>query len=441
MQKVIQYEVGNKKIMEWIKMKKITLKHAVMLMQRTLDSMDDRLQDHGEKVAYIMYQLLKSHGGYSQEDVIKMTMMALFHDIGVYKIEEREKILAIESEAPRDHAVYGYFFIKYFSPLSDSAEIVLGHHLYPKDMSDSGKIKIPKEALLLNLADRIAIWQLQVPPIDPMCILDMDNQYILEEHRTLFEKACRDDHFLEKIQDDRYLEELYEILDQVVLTRKEMIDYVRMLICTIDFRSEATLLHNITVEEISFQIAKLMGIDEQVATRIKIAAMLHDIGKLFIPISILEKEGRLTKEEFEVIKNHAIIGYRILSGMGIDDLRDIATLHHEKLNGKGYPFGLKGDQISKEARIVAIADVLSALIGKRSYKEPFSKEKVISILLDMVSHNEIDADICQRVVDHYDLIIERVTANTKDTIYIYKHIMDEYEDTLEMMSQQGCQLK
>ena len=412
-----------------------------MLMQRTLDSMDDRLQDHGEKVAYIMYQLLKSHGGYSQEEIIKLTMLALFHDIGVYKIEERERILDIESEAPREHAVYGYLFIKHFSPLSDSAKVVLGHHLYPKDMSDSGKIKIPKEAFLLNLADRIALLQLQTKTVDPVWILSKDKAYILEEHKMLFEKACKEQGLLQKIQDDAYLEELYEVLDQVVLTRKEIIEYIRMLTCTIDFRSEATLLHTITVEEISFQIAKLMGLEERVAIKIKIAAMLHDIGKLFIPISILEKDGRLTREEFEVIKNHAIIGYRILSGMGIDDLRDIATLHHEKLNGKGYPFGLKGDQISKEARIVAIADVLSALVGKRSYKEPFSKEKVIAILVDMGAREEIDVDICQMVVEHYDFIIERVTANTKDTIHIYKHIMDEYKETLKNISTQGVSLK
>lgn len=422
-------------------MKRITLKHIVMLMQRTLDSMDDRLEDHGEKVAYIMYKLLKCHGEYSDEEILRMTMLAIFHDIGVYKIEEREKIIDIESETPMNHAVYGYLFIKHFSPLSDLAEIVLGHHLNPKDFSDSGKIEIPKEALLLKLADTIAILQLRSKIIDPIWILNKRDDFILEEHKVLFKKACDEYDLLEKIQDNTYLDELYEFLERITLSRNEIISYIRMLNYTIDFRSEATLLHTITVEEISFQIAKIMGLDDNTSVTIKIASMLHDIGKLFIPIHILEKQGSLTKEEFEIIKDHAIIGYRILSNMGIDDIRDIATLHHEKLNGTGYPFGLKDHQISKEARIVAVADVLSALIGKRSYKKEFPKDKVISILSDMVSHYEIDRDICNIVIQNYDYIEERVKANTKDIIDVYNNLMNEYEDLLGYFKNIGFVLK
>ena len=84
--------------------------------------------------------------------------------------------------------------------------------------------------------------------------------------------------------------------------------------------------------------------------------------------------------------------------MGIDDIRDIAALHHEKLNGTGYPFGLRDNQISKEVRIVAVADILSALIGKRSYKDEFSKDQVISILSNMVSNYKIDKDICKVIL-------------------------------------------
>ena len=408
-------------------MKRITLKHIVTLMQRTLDSMDDRLIDHGEKVAYIMYKLLKCHGGYSEKEILRMTMIAIFHDIGVYKIEEREKIIDIESEAPMNHAVYGYLFIKHFSPLSDLAEMVLGHHLHPKNFGSSGEIKIPKEALLLNLADTIALLQLRSKVIDPMWILNRSSDFILDEHKALFKQACHEYDLLEKIKDNTYLDELYEVLEKRTLSRCEIISYIRMLNYTIDFRSEATLLHTITVEEISYQIAKMMGLDDDKSATIKVASMLHDIGKLFIPIRILEKQGSLTKEEYEIIKDHAIIGYRVLSNMGIDDIRDIATLHHEKLNGTGYPFGLKDHQISKEARIVAVADVLSALIGKRSYKKEFPKDKVISILSGMVSRYEIDKEICNIVIQNYDYIEQRVKANTKDITNIYNNLMNEYD--------------
>ena len=393
--------------------------------------MDDRLAGHGEKVAYIMYKLLKCHGGYSDEEILRMITLAVFHDIGVYKIEERDHIVDIDLEIPMNHSVYGYLFIKYFSPLSDLADIVLGHHLYPKDFDDSAKVKIPKEALILNLADSIAVLQLHFNKIDPMLILNKSSNDLLEEHKELFKKACNEYDLIEKIETDTYLNELYEILDKRELSRREIIAYARMLNYAIDFRSESTVVHTITVEEISWQISKMLGLDDYKSTIIKIASMLHDIGKLSIPINILENKGKLTQEEFEIIKCHTIVGYNILSNMGIDDIRDIATLHHEKLNGTGYPFCLKGDNISKEARIVAVADVLSALIGKRSYKDEFSKDEVISILSNMASNYEIDKDICNLVIENYDYIEKRVKANTKNTLKLYKNLMNEYKELLE----------
>jgi putative nucleotidyltransferase with HDIG domain len=422
-------------------MKRITLKDIVMVIQRTLDSMDDRLAGHGEKVAYIMYKLLKCHGGYSDEEILRITTLTVFHDIGVYKVEERDHIVDIDLEIPMNHSVYGYLFIKYFSPLSDLADIVLGHHLYPKDFSDSAKIKIPREALILNLADSIAVLQLRFNKIDPMWVLNRDSNYILEEHKELFKKACAEYDLLEKIEDDTYLSELYEILEKRELSREEIISYARMLNYAIDFRSESTILHTITVEEISWQISKMLGLDDYTSTIIKIASMLHDIGKLSIPINILEKKGGLTKEEFESIKGHVIVAYNILSNMGIDDIRDIAALHHEKLNGTGYPFGLRDDQISKEVRIVAVADVLSALIGKRSYKDEFSKDQVISILSNMASNYEIDKDICNLVIENYDYIEERVKDSTKDTIDLYNNLMNEYEGLLEYFGEISFVLK
>ncbi|MFQ9697470.1 MAG: HD-GYP domain-containing protein [Zhenhengia sp.] len=127
--------------------------------------------------------------------------------------------------------------------------------------------------------------------------------------------------------------------------------------------------------------------------------------------------------------------------MGIDDIRDIAALHHEKLNGTGYPFGLRDDQISKEVRIVAVADVLSALIGKRSYKDEFSKDQVISILSNMASNYEIDKDICNLVIENYDYIEERVKDSTKDTIDLYNNLMNEYEGLLEYFGEISFVLK
>ncbi|WP_291650963.1 HD domain-containing phosphohydrolase [Clostridium sp.] len=414
-------------------MQRISLKDILVTIQRTLDSMDARMVGHGEEVAYIMYKLLEASNNYSEDEILKLMELAIFHDIGAYKVEDRDKILNIDLDTPMNHAVYGSLFIKYFSPLSDLAPVVLGHHMYPKDLDDGKKKIIPKEALLLHLADYISILNINRKKVEKDLIMNMIDERVLPEHKKLFDIACTEYNLLDNIKDNNYLEELYEVFDKVLLTREEVISYIRMLAYSIDFRSRSTVVHTITVEEISFQIANMLNIDEERAIKIRVASMLHDIGKIAVPVEILEKAGKLTNKEYEKIKEHAIIGYNILSDLGIDDLRDIATLHHEKLDGTGYPFGLKEDEISFEVRIVAIADVVSALINKRSYKGEFTKEEVISILSDMASNNKIDNRICNLVIDNYDYIMNKVNINTKEIITLYNNLMKEHESLLEYL--------
>jgi HD-GYP domain-containing protein (c-di-GMP phosphodiesterase class II) len=125
---------------------------------------------------------------------------------------------------------------------------------------------------------------------------------------------------------------------------------------------------------------------------IAFASLLHDIGKLVIPKNILQKNGKLDEEEFEIIKTHARVGGEILLKANEDFKRefhkdsyfkiasDIAYYHHEKWNGNGYPKGLKGEEIPLCARIVAVVDVYDALRSKRPYKEGFSHQKAIQII-------------------------------------------------------------
>jgi len=130
-------------------------------------------------------------------------------------------------------------------------------------------------------------------------------------------------------------------------------------------------------------MAGAIGWPQSVVDDIRIAATMHDIGKIGIPDSILRKPGPLTMEEYEVMKSHALIGGNILSGSEIALLRmakEIALGHHEKWNGSGYPNQLAGKEIPLSARIVAIADVFDALVHDRVYKQGMTAEKAISIM-------------------------------------------------------------
>ncbi|MGY4687444.1 HD domain-containing phosphohydrolase [Petrotoga sp. DB-2] len=135
--------------------------------------------------------------------------------------------------------------------------------------------------------------------------------------------------------------------------------------------------------EISYEIAKNLGLNERFAQEIKTYAYYHDIGKILIPLEILRKKGSLNVSEWKEIKKHPIYGADIIGDAEIFKVaRNIALYHQERYNGSGYPYGLKGEKIPIEARIVAVADVYDALRSERPYKKSFSHEESMKILLE-----------------------------------------------------------
>lgn len=151
-----------------------------------------------------------------------------------------------------------------------------------------------------------------------------------------------------------------------------------------EYRDEETGTHNRRLGLYAFILADQLGWSGQLMDEIRIAACMHDIGKIGVPDNILLKTGRLTDEEFAIIKTHPIIGAEILSGSEISLLnmaRDIALAHHEKWDGSGYPHGLAEDAIPEAARVVAIIDVYDALVHKRVYRPPLPEEEALGMML------------------------------------------------------------
>ena len=161
------------------------------------------------------------------------------------------------------------------------------------------------------------------------------------------------------------------------------LDTIHRLVIAAEYKDENTGDHIIRMSRYSALIAKKLGLPDQEVQNILYAAPMHDIGKIGIPDSILVRPGKLTDEEFAIMKTHSIIGAKILSNSKAPILRlaeEIALSHHEKWNGKGYPRGLAGDEIPLSGRIVSLADVFDALTSKRPYKEPFPADKAIEII-------------------------------------------------------------
>ena len=171
-------------------------------------------------------------------------------------------------------------------------------------------------------------------------------------------------------------------------------------------KSGQTGHHVKRVSEYTRVIAEAMGLDQKTVNDMRVASMMHDVGKLLIPPEILEKTGKLTDEEFKVMKEHVEIGRQLLldaHGEIMDMARDIAQQHHEWINGNGY-LGMKGDEISLAARICAVADVYDALTSVRSYKKAWSSEEAYRIITEETG-THFDPDVVAAFKEHFDDIV------------------------------------
>jgi uncharacterized domain HDIG len=152
---------------------------------------------------------------------------------------------------------------------------------------------------------------------------------------------------------------------------------------TVDAKSKWTSGHSERVTELSVKIARVMGCNDKQINDLHRAAFLHDIGKIGVPLSILDKPDQLTKEEYEVVKEHPAIGAKILEPIeAYMDIIPIVIQHHECFDGNGYPLGLSGEQISLGARILSVADVYDALVSIRPYRLGWVQEKAIQLITD-----------------------------------------------------------
>ena len=181
---------------------------------------------------------------------------------------------------------------------------------------------------------------------------------------------------------------------------KEVENLATLIARIIDFKSHYTCKHSLGVAQKALKMAMHFNYPEDKAIRYYLAGALHDVGKLMIHNDILKKPGKLTDEEYLVMKSHAHYTYEILRNLkGMQDITAWASHHHEKLNGQGYPFGLSEKDLSQEERTMTCVDIYQALTEERPYKTGFPHNQTMQMLYEMARRGEIDETIVDAV--HY----------------------------------------
>lgn len=388
---------------------------------------------HSLQVAYLTLKICKNLD-IDEDTKNSLVIAAYFHDFSAEKTNMCDSLDKYEKgNAVKEHCILGYLLFKFLLPKSDICKFILYHHnTYDVDYIINN-IENPLESNIIKLADDISIYNIFNEQASVNDVIDFLNErsYMYNPNylnRFLDTNAKM---AIENVLNESYKENFWKEVDLLNYKVITIEDIIVCLAFIIDCKCDITNFHSLSVSNTSCMLGKYFNLSENEYYNLKIGSLLHDIGKIAIPNEILKKEGPLTKAEFEIMKQHVVYTYEILSNLKHKHILNIASNHHEKLNGKGYPRGLSDLTLSE--KIVAVADIFVALIQKRSYKDGFSKDKVIEILSNCANKGEIDGEVVKKVIENYDYL-----EKMNNQLYsLYNHeitlLYNEYNNLLSKL--------
>lgn len=399
---------------------KVSLLDLVMCLSDSMDLVSQDLINHHKRVAYLAFKLANQLG-LSKKEQNTVLLAGALHDFGAFSLEERIETLKFEFESPHRHAWIGYILLKKFEPFLEIANLIRYHHV-PWDRSgvDWQKGKVPLESGILHLADRVDIL------IDHR--KEILSQYeiivarIEERTGTLFDPSIVEgfkqlaakEYFWFELTSNSVGSNLVKQsgLEDVKLDLDALLDFAKFLAQTIDVRCHFTSTHSWGVAAVSGMLGEVMGFSLNEIKMLKTAGYFHDLGKLAIPEEIIDYPGALSQNQYNIIKSHVFYTFNVLSNVdGLELINEWASLHHERLDGSGYPFHYRGEELSLGSRIVAVADVFTALTEDRPYRKGMDKLTVLKSLFKMAKANALDANVVNALRKNYKTVDStRITA-------------------------------
>jgi HD-GYP domain-containing protein (c-di-GMP phosphodiesterase class II) len=355
---------------------------------------------HGKRIAVLSVAM----GRYFNMDDGALSVLAtcaLFHDSALteYILAERDG----HEPAFRLHCQSGQRNAESLLFNSNIEGFVLYHHERADGGGPFGKKEgeYPLEAGLIAAADLLDVTH-HFQRISTQDLADIRKQ-ILTERGTCFAADAAeallqvlDEGMLASLRDDRILDTVQRSIPAWVtdITDEAVMHIAALTARIIDYKSVFTRHHSVQIANKAWLMGTYYGYDKAQLAEIYLAAALHDIGKLATPTEILEKPGKLNDDEFTIIKDHVRQTYELLKGIsGFETICNIASAHHEKLDGTGYPFGKKAEDLDFNARMLACIDIYQAVSETRPYHEPRSHKEAISILYSMAQRGFIDGTI------------------------------------------------
>lgn len=379
-------------------------------LSRSLDFSNNGLMHHHNQTALIAAEIGKA-AGLHNEDMLELFQASVIHDIGVISWQEKERLTQFDINSPWDHCKRGYRILQDNASLHNLAAIILSHHDRWNGNNPSGlrKSSIPLAGRIIHLADRVDIlidesYNIlnQRDAILNKISISSGSDFDPDIFAIFQEVAVRDSFWFDVTSP--WSQECLDILlplHSLEVDIKYLMDVAGLFARVVDAKSPFTYRHSRGVAAAARLIGENMGLPEEDCSLLEIAGLLHDLGKLAIPNEVLEKPGRLTAQEYNIMKQHAYYTYWLLKPITrVYPLAEWAAYHHETPDGRGYPFGKTGDELDSKSRIITTADIFTALREERPYRKCMGWDQIAKIVSEMVKKRNLDKESVSIILDN-----------------------------------------
>ncbi len=405
----------------------VSLFDMLSSLSTALDLIDIELIDHHNRVCYIATKLA-IHLQFEPEQINEIFMAAMVHDIGAIVFSDRLGLNNFEVENAHLHGELGALLLSRFDLFQEFSPLVRFHHVPWENGAGNYAFgeAVPSGIHILHLADRISVLIDRRNPV--LSQASTINRKISSQSGKQFSPAFVEA-FLEVSREDAFwLDLMSPSIERVIqkisclprarLSLESLTSLSHFFALIIDTRSRFTATHSSGVACSAMELGIVMGMSEFDSSKIRIAGYLHDLGKLAVSDAILLKPGKLSNEEWLIMRAHPYYTYRILERVeGLEDITFWASNHHEELGGGGYPFGTEADNLSLGARTMAVADVFTALAEDRPYRDGMNKEETHKVFQEMIKKEKLDKDVVEALYDNYKNINEsRKSAQEQELI-------------------------
>lgn len=396
----------------------VNLREVSYALSEALDyvGIDDTM--HGKRVAFMSAEVAKKLG-WSQERIDDLIMMGMLHDCGVSSTDVHSHLVnELDWDNSQVHCLRGASLLERVGIYHQYAPVILYHHTHWDNFDTAVSDEFKEDANLIYLTDRVDALRVQLGDasnserhnIAAVIEKFSGTMFSPELVDAYLETAASDSFwfYLEAEALNEYFSEWIEAGESDTVPFEMLKNIAMMFASVVDAKSTFTSEHTYGVASLARYLAQNCNLPNETQEKIELSAFFHDLGKLRVADEILHKAGPLNDEERSHMNRHGFDSHMILRKIkGFQEIAKIASMHHETLDAKGYPYHLGGTDIPIEARILTVADIFQALVQDRPYRKGLSASDAYAIIQNMGEEHKLDQRIIFVLHEYLDICYER----------------------------------